>query len=819
MSLADRLPGAFRLLRRHKGFAAHAVLILALGIGATSAVFSLIEGALLTPPPYVHPERLVLISPRATTERAVPQAWSQDQYEEWRDSESLESVAGYRWMFNFLVLDDGSEALEGMLVTPEYFDVTGLAPQIGRAFTQSDVANTEVPSIIISHDLWQRRFEGDPSVVGRTVRLSRDAPRTVIGVMPPDVRFLPSPGVAAEPNYDLHAKVDYWIPIFASRQAAPRTAPFLNVVARLRDGFTVAQAERELAAITARQAQENEALRGIAATAEPVTSVLNADGRRILLPLLAAAVLVLLISCGNAAALLLVRGLQHRHDYGVRSAIGANRTALFGHVLGESLLLAALGGAIGVALGAVVVALFKAIGGDAIPRLDEVSLGSPILLFGVGAALAACVLAGFFPAWHASRLDPVDALRAGESKTTAGRAQRRVLGGVLILQMSLTLALLVVAGLLVRTMYNVDAVESGFDASNIVTMSVTAIDGDWADFHERALERVSALPGVDSAAFAWGVPLTGNNWGGRVEVEGYAPADGSTPQVAVPLRSVTPGYFALLGQTIEDGRDFTSADRRTAPPQPNTPSTDRLVAIVNRTFAERYWPNGNAIGKKLWRGSREQPALEVVGVVSDTRTNDLTRVPEPEIYMPLWQAAAFSKHLVVRSNVDPASIMGAVQRELKAILPTVGIEAVQTLDDIRAKSLAPRTFAMRLLVGFAAVASVLTLAGVYSVLSLSVTARRREIAIRSALGAAGGTIMGMIVRDCLKLIAGGIVIGLGIALVLSRALRTLLFGVGPADPATLAAAAIAFVVVALLACCLPAARAARVDPAEALKSE
>jgi putative ABC transport system permease protein len=818
MSFADRLLGALRLLRRHTVFVAHAVLILALGIGATSAVFSLIHGALLTPPPYAEPERLVLISPRATTERAVPQAWSQDQYEEWRASESLKSVAGYRWMFNFLVLEDGSEALEGMLVTSQYFDVTGLAPLIGRAFTESDIANTEAPSIIISHDLWQRQFDGDPSVVGRTVRLSRDAPRTVIGVMPPDVRFLPSPGVAAEPNYDVHAKVDYWIPIFAGPQAAPRTAPFLNVVARLSDGFTLAEAEAELAVITTRQAQENETLRGIAATVEPVTSVLNTDGRRILLPLLAAAVLVLLISCGNTAALLLVRGLQHRHEYGVRSAMGANRAALFKQVLGESLLLAALGGAIGVVLGAVVVAIFKSIGGDAIPRLDAVSVGSPILLFGVGAAFVSCALAGFFPAWHASRLDPVEALRAGESKTTAGRAQRRVLGGVLVLQMSLTLALLVVAGLLVRTMHNVNAVEAGFDTSSIVTMSVTAVDGDWADFHERALERVSALPGVDSAAFAWGVPLTGNNWGGRVEVEGYAPADGSTPQVAVPLRAVTPGYFALLGQTIDDGRDFTSLDRRTAPPA-NTASADRLVAIVNRTFAERYWPNGDAIGKKLWRGSREQPALEVVGVVSDARTNDLTRAPEPEIYMPLWQAAAFSKHLVVRSTVDPASIMGAVQRELKALLPTVGIEAVQTLDDMRASSLAPRTFAMQLLVGFATVASVLTLAGVYSVLSLSVTARRREIAIRSAVGAARGEIMGMIVYDGLKLIAGGIVIGLGIALVLSRALQTLLFGVGPADPATLAAGALAFAVVALLACCLPAARAARVEPAEALKSE
>jgi putative ABC transport system permease protein len=792
------------------------VLILALGIGATSAVFGLIYGVLLTPPPYADPEQLVLISPRATTDRPVPQAWSQDQYEEWQDAESVESVAGYRWTFNFLVLDDGSAALEGMVVTPQYFDVTGLTPQLGRAFTETDVASTEAPSIIIGHDLWQRQFSGDPSIVGQTVRLSRDTPRTVIGVMPPDVRFLPSPGVAAEPNYDVNSKVDFWIPRFAGPQAPPRTAPIYNVVARLSDGHSAADAQAELEVITARQAQATPALAGVAAAVESATSVLNADGRRILLPLLAAAALVLLISCGNAAALLLVRGLQRRHEYGVRSAMGASRAALFKHVLGESLLLAALGGAVGVALGAAVIGLFKSLAGPAIPRLDAVSVGSPILLFGVGAALLACALAGLFPAWRASQLDPVDALRDGETKSTAGGAQRQVLGGVLVAQMSLTLALLVVAGLLLRTMVNVNAVESGYDTSNVVTMSVTAVDGQWADFHERALERVAALPGVDSAAFAWGVPLTGNNWPGNMEVEGYVPADGAAPRVAMPMRAVTPGYFGLIGQTIEDGRDFASTDRA---PVNNDPNSARRVAIVNRTFADRYWPNGTAIGKRLWQGTREQPSTEVVGVVSDGRTNDLTRAPEPELYMPLWQAQAFSKHLVVRASGAPEAITGAVQRELKAILPTVGVEAVQTLDDIRASSLAPRTFAMQLLVGFAVVASVLTLAGVYSVLSLSVTARRREIAIRSAVGAARGTIMGLVLRDGLKLIAGGIVIGLAIAFVLARALQTLLFGVGPADPLTLTAAALAFVLVALLACWLPATRAARIDPAEALKGE
>jgi putative ABC transport system permease protein len=824
--VGERLRRGIRLLRREPGFAAQAILILALGIGATTGVFSLIQGALLEPPPYADPGELVLIQTRGTESRPAfaNDAWSAAQWEEWEAaSETLDSVAAYSWTFNFLILEDGSQSQEGMWVSPGYFGLMGVAPEVGRTFIASDAADNS--GIILGYDLWQREFRGDAAIVGQTVRLSRMQPRTVLGVMPPGLRFLPTPGASSEPNYDLNSKVDFWLPIAAPQNAnaQQRNLPRWNVVARLRDGATPSDAERELAVIVARQGEAVPAFDGVAAHVEPLGAVLNATGQRILLPLLAAAALVLLISCSNAAALLLVRGLQRQHEYGLRSAVGAGRARLFTHVLGESLSLALVGGVIGILLALGIVALFKSLAGAAIPRLDEVAIGWPMIAFGLVAALVACMLAGLAPAWLAGKLDPVQALRDAETKSTAAPAQRRVLGGVLVFQMALTMALLVGAGLLTRTMYNLSSVQPGFDTRNVVAMTVTAVDGNWFDFHERALARVAELPGVEGAAFAWGVPLTGNSWPGRFEIEGYAPPVGNDNSVALPIRAVTAGYFSLLGQAIEEGRDFRSTDRSpppnpAAPNTPPDPTTFTRVAVVNRAFAEEYFGGAGAIGKKIWglQGTNRVP-MDVVGVVSDSRTTDLARQPEPEVYVSLLQQQAFSKHLVIRTTESEAAIVGVVERELKSILPTVAVEYAQTLEQIRDRSLASRTFAMQLLVGFAIVAVLLTLAGIYSVLSLMVTARRRELAIRTAVGADAQRIVGLVLRSGLTLVGAGILAGVAVSFALSRVLQAMLFEVGPADPLTLAAAAVAFVAVELLACSLPAARAARVHPAEALK--
>ena len=802
-----------RILRKQASFSLIAMLTLALGIGATSAVLSLIQGVLLTPPPYRRAQQLELITTARTDGRKMdgPRGWPAEQWQEWqKESKSFEGIAAYDWTFNFLIRNDGSQSMQGMWVTDEYLPVMGLRAVVGRGFEPSDFGLGPVKVVLLGYEFWQRTFGGDPQIIGRTVRISRwDVPPTVIGVMQPGVRFLPSPGSAKEPNYDVNGMVDFWIP--AAPDPKYLKEAYWNLVARLRDGTTERQGQQELSLLAAREAQAEKAFEGFTPQLESVTQEMNQDGRRILLPLLGAAALVLLIACGNAAALLLVRGLQRQQEYAVRSALGMGRIALLRQVSTESLLLALMGGAFGVGLAFGVVKLFKLIAGHAIPRLDGVTAGWAVLGWGLGAAVLASVFAGALPALRAFRLDPMEVLKNAGPKGTAGIGERRVLRGVTVVQTALTLALLVGAGLLIRTMVNIAKVPSGYNTGHILTMSVTEVESwsTWGSFHRQALERVAALPGVQYAAFAWGVPLTGNNWPATLEIEGQPPALKESDKTALPLRAVTPDYFKLMGVPLIDGREFRSTDDDKAP----------KVAIVNQAFADRYFPHADPIGRKFWLGGRDKPATEIIGKISNSRTDDLTEEASPEIYLPLWQASAFSKHLVVRTTADPRAVVVAVERELHAIDPTAAIENVKTLEQIRDDSLASRTFAMQLLVGFSLVGSTLTLVGVYGVLSLSVASRRRELAIRSALGAKQQDIRKLVFGEGFQLIAGGVLAGVALAMVLSRVLGSFLFEVQPGDPATMIVVGALFVGVALLACWVPVRRAATVDPLEALRYE
>ncbi|HEY1305708.1 MAG TPA: ABC transporter permease [Vicinamibacterales bacterium] len=800
----------WRKLRQEPSFAAIAVLTLALGIGATSAVFSLVQGVLLTPLPYHDPGRLALVQRSRTDGQPGPvQRWSAAQWMEWqRESKSFEALAGYAWSFNFLVSDDGSESLEGMFVSKDFFKVLGLKPLLGRTFQDSETTFPAGQVIILGYDVWQRKFGGDPRIIGTPVRISRrQTPPTVIGVMPPGIRFLPSPSTAQEPNYNVNAQVDFWMPAAPNQERMK--APNWDVVGRLRAGATLDQARSELKVLTSRQAQADKEFDGITAQAQALTDDFNRDAGRILLPLFGAAALVLLIACGNVAALLLVRGLQRQDEYAIRTALGVRRLALFRQVSIESLLIALLGSAFGAALAFGIIKVFKLISGPAIPRLDAVTAVWPVLASGLGLAIVGAMVAGFLPAFRASRLDAMQVIKSAGPKTSAGRSDRRLLRAVTMGQTALTLALLVGAGLLLRTTSNLSRVQSGYDVEHVLTMTVTAVQGDWNNFHTLALDKVSALSGVRRAAFGWGVPLTGNNWPGRVEVEGQPPVARPSDAVSLPVRSVTPGYFDILGIRIAEGRDFRSSDANKA---------DR-VAVVNRAFADRYFPGTSAIGKKLWQNGRQQPPTEIVGVITNSRTDDLTRTPEPELYLSLWQAGAFSKDLVVRTSADPRALMTAIQKELRSVDHTVAIENVRTLEQVRDNSIATRTFAMQLLVGFSIVASVLTLVGVYGVLSLSVASRRREIAVRSAVGAQRHDIRSLVFADAFRLIAGGVVAGIVAAVVLSRGLTSFLFEVTPTDGPTLIGVGLLFAGVALLACWIPTRRAARIDPLEALRSE
>jgi putative ABC transport system permease protein len=809
--MRDDVRFGWRKLRQQPGFTIVAVLTLALGIGATSAVFSLVQGVLLTPPPYRQPERLALVQPAPTEGRPLnARRWSAAQWTEWqRDSKTFEAFAGYLWSFNFMVLDEGSESLEGMFVSRDYFRVVGLEPVLGRTFSNSEASFPPAPVIVLGYDLWQRKFGGDPTVIGKTVRMSRrDTPPTVIGVMPPGVRFLPSPATAQEPNYNVNSQVDFWMPMAPNPKQMK--APFWDIVGRLRDGATIDQASAELGVVASRQASADRDFERMTPQLQALTDNFNGDASRILLPLFGAAALVLLIACGNVAALLLVRGLHRQDEYALRSALGVRRFVLFRQVATESLLLALLGSALGVGLALGIVRVFKLIAGPAIPRLDTVTTVWPVLVSGLAVALIGAVIAGLLPALRASRLDAMAVLKSAGPKSSAGRGERRLLQAVTVGQTALTLALLVGAGLLLRTTSNLARVDSGYNTGQILNMTVTAVQGDWNQFHARALERVSALPGVEGAAFAWGVPLTGNNWPGTFEFEGQPAAARPSDAASLPVRSVTPGYFSILRMALVDGRDFRDSDARDAP----------SVAIVNRALVDRYFPDGNAVGKKMWRviNGKQLPS-EIVGVVANSRTGDLTRPPEPEIYLSLWQASAFSKDLVLRTTADPRAVMADVQRELRGVDPTVAVENMKTLDQVRADSVATRTFAMQLLVGFAIVASILTLVGVYGVLSLSVASRRKEIAVRSAIGAQGRDIRRLVFTDAFRLIAGGVIAGIVAAIVLSRALTTFLFEVESTDPPTLIGVGLLFAIVALLACWVPTHRAAQIDPLEALRSE
>src|SRR5205814_2018477 len=648
---------AIRMLLKQPGFSLIAVLTLALGIGATSAVFSLIQGVLLTPPPYKKPQQLVL-SPTERTDgqkQESPRGWAAQQWMEWqKETKSFAGIAAYDWTFNFLIRNEGSQSMQGMWVTKDYLPLMGLKTVAGRGLEEGDFGQGPVKAIVLGYEFWQRVFNGDRGIIGKTVRISRwEVPPTVIGVMEPGVRFLPSPGAAKEPNYNVNSTVDFWVP--AEPNPKYLKDPYWNVVARLREGVTQRLGQQELAVLAVRETYAEKTFEGFTPQLESVTDEMNQDGRRILYPLLGAAGLVLLIGCGNAAALLLVRGLQRQQEYAVRSAMGMGRVALLRQVSTESLLLAPLGGAFGVGLAFGVVKLFKLIAGHAIPRLEAVTAGWAVLAWGLGAAVLAAVFAGVFPALRAFRLDPMEVLKNAGPKGTAGLGERRLLRGVTMVQTALTLALLVGAGLLIRTMINIAKVPSGYNTGHILTMSVTEVRSysEWTNFHRHALERVSSIPGVQYAAFAWGVPLTGNNWPATLEIEGQPPAIKERDKTALPLRAVTEDYFKLMGVALTEGREFRSMDDDKAP----------AVAIVNQAFADRYFPHGSAIGRRFWMNGRDKPGTEIVGEIANGRTDDLTQKASPEIYLPLWQATAFSKHLVIRTAADPLTVINAVQQE------------------------------------------------------------------------------------------------------------------------------------------------------------
>ncbi len=799
-----------------------AVVTLALGIGLASAVFAVVHGVLLTPPPYPHAERCVCLScfkqGQIDAGRCLTAAWV-----EWRnEAKSFESIAAYWWGFDYLIRDDGSQFIQGMDVTTNYFELTGVKPLLGRTFRAPEISGKPDPVIILGYDLWQRTFNGDPNIIGRSVHISRrDEPLTVIGVMPPGLRLLPADNDTSEPNYDINAHVDYLRP--ATLDETKLNAEQCQVVGRLRPGVPLAKAKAELSKIVARYAHDKGVSESVTVKAMPLMAVVNREGRRILLPLLGAVLFLFLIACGNVTGLLLARGIAQQREHALRRSLGATPAQMFSVAIAPPLVLSLIGGALGAGPAIAIVKIIKSVSGNAVPRLDAVTLGC----FGGHRELSrtlafvAALVAGLAPAIRASRLNPAALINTGGRGGGMGRSERRLLAVASTLQIILTLVLLVGAALLGVTVAKLAKSNSGFDTKNILTMSITTMMDNFVDFHRRSLERVSALPGVVTAGFAWGIPLTGNKWTGSIKIDGQPDAEKFGDNNSVAERSVTPQYFDALGMHIVAGRDFRAADNwdNWTNKSVFVPGDTPFVAIVNQTMAQQRFGDAYCIGKKLRTEFWPQRALEIIGVVKDTRTESLGQKPEPEIYFCWWQTPAFTKHLIVKSRSDPRPLAAAVQRELRAVDPKVAIDHVKTLDQIRDDSIAPQTFAMSLLAAFALIGTFLALVGIYGVLSLSVSSRRREIGIRMAVGAQRHDVLALVLSEGLKLVAVGVLAGIAIALALARVLRAFLYGVGPGDPATFASVAVLFTAVALVACYITARRATQTDPVTALRAD
>lgn len=819
---------AIRSLRRWPSFTLLSVTLLALGIGMTTAFGSLAAGVLLTPPPYADPPRLVLVTPARIDGQPFRGPCTARQCGEWSKARAFAGAASYFWVFDYLVLGDGSASLEGMAVSSDYFRVIGVRPILGRAFTPAESSAQSHPVVILGHDLWKSRFQGDPRILGRTITLSRHRALTVIGVMPPGLRFLPAPLSEDAPNYDVNAMVDFWVPQAMDR--FPPDIPIFNLIARLGDGVTVAGARAEIAAIAANQANQarEKSSRAAArptmtAMVEPVRDALNRTPAPLILPLFGAALCVLIIACANAAALQLARGLRRQHEMAIHAALGASRFRLAGQALFEHAIVGVLGGALGAVLAYVTLAAFIAsVSMVSIPRLDAVArlLDLRLLAFGIAAGVLTGILAGL-PALLrlVGRRDAASFDRGQQAHLTRGGW--RTLQTLTAAQIALTLALLAAAGLMLRSLWNAAHVTAGYQTRQILTMMVTDVGQDWQAFHTRALERVGQLPGVAGAAFAWGLPLTNTGASTQVRVLPAAPGATAAPGVAgggtrdneaaltVPVRAVTASFFDLLDMKVSDGRPFHETDG----------PDSRPVAIVNATLAARLFAGVNPIGRQIdvpgWEGRQR----EIIGVMPDIRARALTQPAEPELYLPLRQATAFSKHLVVRTHGDPLTMAPAVQAALRALDPAVSIESVKTFTQIESESMASHRLAATVTAAFGVTGSVLAAFGIYGALAWSMARRRRELAIRVALGADRTRVLRVVMMDAARpMIAGG-VMGVGAAVLLSRVLSVWLFGITPHDPIMLIAASALLLVIAALATWLPAREALSTYPNAVLRSE
>ena len=792
------------MLAKSPGFTLTAVAVLALGIGANTAIFTVANALLLRPLPYPEPQKLVIVGVK---DKATDRGGTLLRYEMLRDhSQSFESVAA--WTDDNLNLTGRGEPQQVPVarVTPNFFSTLGVGPQLGRGFTQADGRPEGAPVAMVSDSLWRSRFGGNPNLAGQTVTLDSVA-YTVVGVLPAGVQF---PFVAP---------TDIWIPRYfeyslMTPQRLRSGVGYLNFVGRLRTGVTPGSAATELGLLNELYRKQNptwpDADRGITMTAVPLHDFVVGDVRQKVLVLWFAVGLLLLIACANVASLLLSRALARRREIAVRIALGAARWAVVRQLLTESVLMALAAGVLGAGLGWAATRALVRWGTEQLPQGVAVDMNAGVLVFALAISLLTGIVFGAVPALLLSWVDPNAALR-DEGRGTAGGKARSRIGSLLVVgQVAISLLLLVGAGLLMESFTQLLRVDLGFDASNVLSMNVTLPSVKYAKpaqqiaFFDELLRRVVVLPGVRSAAVSAAMPLeTKRITPMRPEGQPNAPL---SEQPFLDIQAVSPRWFETMRVPIRMGRGFDSGD---------SPDAQKVV-IVNEAFARRFWPGENPVGKGVTIGRMPQPA-RVVGVSGDARNNGLAQETEAQVFIPFAQLPWTNMNLLVRTAVAPESLTQAVRAQVYAIDPDQPVTKIETVDGLIAKSHAEPRFTLALLGGFAAAALALALVGIYGLLAYSVAERQREMGIRLALGARRTDIVRLVVRQGLVLAGAGVAVGLVAAFLLTRLMGSMLYKVGAHDATTFALAPMVFLAVAALASYLPARRAVRVDPAETLR--
>jgi predicted permease len=802
-SLRQDVYYALRRLRQAPAFTLVAVATLGLGIGATSAIFSVVHAVLLRPLPFPEPDRLVQV---AQTWEGSPVVHSPQNFLDVEaQATSFSGLAAIDSSGVTLTGRGEATRLEGAEVSASFFDVLRVRPIHGRGFAAGENEPGRSKVAVLGHSLWRDRFGADPGVVGRAVPLNRE-PHLVVGIAPPGFRYPEG--------------AEIWTPMEHDERfrSNSRGAWYLTVVGRLRDGTTVEGARQEVGTIAERLARaypaDNE---GVGGTVIPLLEAMVGESRRALLVLLGAVGLVLLVACVNVANLLLARVAVRETELAVRAALGAGRRRLVRQLLTESLLLAVLGGAAGLLLSVAIVDALLALQPQGVPRLEEVSVNRAVVGFAAALSLLTTALFGAFPALQTSRRATAQALRQGSRGIlTGGRGHLR--GGLVVGQIALAMVLVAGSALLLRSFALLLRVDPGFRTDSALGFRVSLPDSAYAEdaqrlsFHDELQTKLAALPGVRSVGAVAGLPLTGRRFNISFTVDGR-PEVPPAQQPTMEVRIATPGYFRTIGIPVLRGRAFAESDGPDAP----------QVVVLSESAVRRFFPGEEPIGRTirlgLGRGRGRKAGGEVVGVVGDVKELGLAAASPPEIYLPYAQFPIQSMDVVLRTGVPPRSLAGAIERVVHGLDPELPVSRVATLDEVLARSVSEPRFYALLIGSFAGTALFLAALGLFGVMSYAVAQRTREIAVRVALGATGEELVRMVLREAFLLGATGVALGLGGALLLSRAIAGLLFALSPRDPATLAGVALLLLATALVAGYLPARRATRVDPAIALRSE